>query len=294
MIVTLRHIRIFLAVCKYNNVTMAAKELFIAQPAASLAIKELEEYYGIKLFDRISKRLYITEPGKKFLSYASHITSLFDEMEKELKCHDLVNNLKIGATIATGTYFMPKYVEKFAEIRPGIKINVYIENSKVIENKLLTNELDLAIIDGIIHSENIISDPILDDKLVIICSPKNPLAQKETVSLEEIKNQNFLLRERGSGTRELFDSILFSRGITIEPLWESISTRALVIAVQQNIGIAVLPYYLVKEELEKKIVSRVRIKNIKFVRKFNIIHHKNKYLSSSAISFIKMCKNMEK
>ncbi|MCD7979564.1 MAG: LysR substrate-binding domain-containing protein, partial [Fusobacterium sp.] len=223
-----------------------------------------------------------------------HITSLFDEMEKELKCHDLVNNLKIGATIATGTYFMPKYVEKFAEIRPGIKINVYIENSKVIENKLLTNELDLAIIDGIIHSENIISDPILDDKLVIICSPKNPLAQKETVSLEEIKNQNFLLRERGSGTRELFDSILFSRGITIEPLWESISTRALVIAVQQNIGIAVLPYYLVKEELEKKIVSRVRIKNIKFVRKFNIIHHKNKYLSSSAISFIEMCKNMEK
>lgn len=291
---TLRHIKIFLVVCKYSNVTMAAKELFIAQPAASLAIKELEEYYGIKLFDRISKRLYITEPGKKLLSYASHITSLFDEMEKELKCYDSFSNLKIGATIATGTYFMPKYVEKFAEICPGVKINVYIENSKIIENKLLTNELDLAIIDGIIHSENIISEPILDDKLVIICSPKNPLAEKETVSLEEIKNQNFLLRERGSGTRELFDSILFSRGITIEPLWESISTRALVIAVQQNIGIAVLPYYLVKEELEKKIVSRVRIKNIKFVRKFNIIHHKNKYLSSSAMSFIDMCKKLEK
>ena len=105
---TLRHIRIFLAVCENgNNITRAAEQLLLAQPAVSLAIRELERYYGVKLFDRISRRLYLTETGKRFRNYAEHIASLYDLMERDLRDGDALGVLRIGCSITIGSQLMP-------------------------------------------------------------------------------------------------------------------------------------------------------------------------------------------
>lgn len=112
---TLRHLRIFVAVCETGSMTAAASQLFIAQPSISLAVSEMEEYYGVKLFDRISRKLYLTENGRRALQYARHIIDLLDEMEQGVKDLDTVGQLRVGTSITIGTYLLPHYVRQLKE-----------------------------------------------------------------------------------------------------------------------------------------------------------------------------------
>ncbi|MBM6839180.1 LysR family transcriptional regulator, partial [Clostridium saudiense] len=130
---TLRHIKIFVAVCETGSATAAGEKLFIAQPSISLAISELEDYYGVKLFDRLSKRLYITEAGKYFLEYASHIIKIFEEMETGIRNFDTQGVIRVGASITIGNYLLPKYVENFKKLHPKIEVQAIIANSDTIE-----------------------------------------------------------------------------------------------------------------------------------------------------------------
>lgn len=281
--------KIFIAVCDFKSVTEAAKKLGLTQPAVSLAIKELETYYSICLFDRISRKLFITEDGKQFLQYARQIVSLFDEMEKEFKNCDSLKLLRIGSSITIGTCLLPQYVKQFQTQYPQIKIQATIDNSSIIEEKILKSKLDFALIEGFTHSENILSHSFLKDELVLVCGANHALAGKSEISIHELASQTFILREKGSGTRELFDSTLFTQGITVTPAWESISTEAIINAVVSGIGVSVLPYRLVKNDLDEHRLKRIKIKNIEFKRNFNVIYHKDKHSSKSALAFIHMC-----
>ena len=141
---TIRHIRVFLAVCESGcNMTRAAEMLHMTQPAVSLAIRELEQYYGVLLFDRIGRRLQITEAGRHLLRYAVHICVQFDEMETELRDWDTFGILRVGASITVGSQFLPKYVKAFSGIRPQTEVRAVVEPSDRLEKKILENELDL-------------------------------------------------------------------------------------------------------------------------------------------------------
>ena len=134
---TLRHMKIFHTLCENgNNTTRAAEMLHMTQPAISLAIKELEQYYGIVLFDRIGRRLRLTEAGQHFLEYAIHISSLFDDMETELRNWDSFGILRVGASITIGSQFLPGYVKTFYEVYPGTEIKVLIAPSDQLEEKI--------------------------------------------------------------------------------------------------------------------------------------------------------------
>ncbi len=288
---TLRHMKVFVAVCELNSITKAAEKLYITQPAVSCAIKELEDYYGIKLFDRISKRVYLTEAGHNLLDYAEHIVSLFNEMEYKVRNSDKIGKLRIGSSITIGTSFLSVYVSKFKALYPQIDVHVTIDSSDIIEKKILQNELDFALVEGIVHLENIIYKPYMDDELVIICSFDHPFCKAKVVTTEQFLLESFLLREKGSGTRELFDNVLASLGYSVIPTWESTSTLALINAVINGLGISVLPYTLVKERLNDGNIVTIQIDGLKFNRKFNIIYHKNKFLTESTKAFIELCKN---
>lgn len=281
--------KIFVAVCECGSVTAAAEKLYITQPAASLAISELEAYYGIKLFDRIAKRLHITEAGKQFLQYAVHIVGLFDELEKSVRNWDSIGELRVGASVTIGNYLLPGYVKEFQAAHPKMKIRAVIDNSESIEEYVLKNEIDLGLIEGAIHSPYIESQCFMDDQLVLICSPDHPWASCGEIDIDELKNTEFILREKGSAGREIFDSILQVNGIEIVPSWQSISTQAIIRAVSKGLGVSVLPYLLVKDSLERGEIQRVNIRNISLNRQFSIIHHKNKFLTDSAMDFISLC-----
>lgn len=290
---TLRHMRIFVAVCEENSITKAALKLHIAQPAVSTAVKELEEYYDIKLFDRISKRLYLTDSGRKFLEYASHIVSLFNDMENNVRQWDLSRKLKVGASITVGTNLMPEYVSTFLKIHPQSSIEVFIGSSDTIEKRILQNDLDFAFIEGTVHSDRIVSETYLKDRLAVICSPFDPLGKKETISIEQLLSRPLLLREDGSGTRELFDHVLASLEYTYTPAWESTSTEALVNAVSKGLGVSVLPYMLIRDKLINGTIIELQVEGLHFDRGLHIICHKNKLLTDFEKEFMEMCRNLD-
>lgn len=291
---TIRHLKIFLSVCDNSyNTTRAAEELHMTQPAVSLAIRELEQYYGIILFDRIGRRLKITEAGRQFQEYSSHIISLFDDMEMGMRNWDSFGILRVGASITIGSQFLPNYVKTFYSRCPGTEVRAVIEPSEQLEQKILNNELDFALIEGVPHVPSLVSESYMDDHLTVICPADGSFQQGQLLSADEFRRQKFLLRERGSGTRETFERVIESAGFSISPIWEAMSTTALVNAVINGLGITVLPYRMVIGPLERGLVISVSVKGLDFRRKFHIIYHKDKFLTPSAKSFIDLCRTYE-
>lgn len=286
---TLRHMKIFVIVCQENSITQASKKLFISQPAISGAIKEMEDYYGVKLFDRISKKIYLTDVGKTVLDYALHITSLFDELETKVRNPDTIGSLRIGSSITIGRQLMPKYIKQFSEKFPDIQTYVTINSSDIIEELILNNELDIGLIEGLVHSDNIISKSFLKDELIVICDINNPLLEKEEITIQDLKTQKFMMREKNSGTRELVESLFLLHDLSIVPIWESTSTAAIINGVADGIGISVLPRILVENYIKENRVKRLHIKDLDLQRQLNIIYHKKKYLTKASIEFIDMC-----
>ena len=189
---TLRHLKIFVTVCNLGTMTAAADALYIAQPSISLAISDLEQYYGVKLFDRISKRLQINETGKLFLQYATHIVNLFDDLEKEIKNYDSHGVIRIGSSVTIGNNLLPIYLQEFKKLYPDIALSTIIDNSETIEKHILENTIDIGLIEGQIHSPYITNEHITDDELVLICAADHPFSKRDEIDVKELDNQKFL------------------------------------------------------------------------------------------------------
>ena len=291
---TIRHLKIFLAVCDGGcNTTRAAEALTMAQPAVSLALKELEQYYGVVLFDRVGRHLQITAAGKRLWEYASHITSLFDDMEKGMRDWDTFGILRVGASITIGSQFLPNYVKAFYTRHPGTEIRAVIEPSDRLEAQILSSDLDLALMEGVSHSPSLESEEYMEDHLVVICPARGRFVQGQTLTQEEFRSQKFLLREPGSGTRETFQRAMEEAGLAVEPIWEAMSTTALVNAVINGLGITVLPHRMVLGPLSKGLVISVRVEGLEFRRKYYIVRHRAKYLTASARAFLDLCRSYE-
>ena len=288
MAVTLRHLNIFLCVCDEGSMTGAAKKLFMAQPSVSLAIREMEEYYGIKLFDRIAKHLYLTEQGKKMLDYARHISELSDQMEREMHSPQDAGTLRVGTSITIGTFLLPKYVKEMGKRYPDLRIEAVIENSEHIEQYVLKNAIDLGIIEGVAHSPSIESRYFPGDELLFICPPEHPFAGRADVSWEELAGETFLLREKGSAGREIFDGLVAARELNVHLLWESASNQAILGGVAAGLGLSLLPDSITRRERESGCVAGFCVQDTRLTRRFCVIRHKNKYLSKGAKELIAM------
>lgn len=289
---TVRHMKIFKTVCECGcSVTKAAEKLNMTQPAVSFAVSELENYYGIKLFDRISRRLYLSEAGKMFLEYANTITLTFDDMEKRVRSWEKTGVVRVGASISIGAMLMPEYVKKFAAENPDTKVTVKINRSEELEALLFENKLDFALIEGIVHDQNLVYEDFMEDRLALVAARGFPA---DSIKKEEIYAYDFLLREKGSGTREIFESTLTSVSCPLpEPAWESMSTAALINAAEAGLGVAVVPYRMAVERLKSGSIREIHIENIKFTRKYKLVYHKNKKLSTTDRKFIEICRNTE-
>ena len=177
---TIRHLRIFIEVAKTGKMSMAAQRLFISQPTVSQAIRELEDHYGRKLFDRLSKKLYITSFGKKnFFTYATQVVEQFDNLEKKMNDNLHIENLRIGASVTVGTCLLSRIIKEFHSAAPRVNTYAYVNNTAMVEKKLLKSDLDIAIVEGDIHSQDLLTIPVIDDYLVLLCNNNHPLLNKE-------------------------------------------------------------------------------------------------------------------
>lgn len=286
---TIRHFKIFITVYDERNMTTAADKLFITQPSISQAIKELENHYGVILFERLSRKLYVTESGEKLYQYAMHIIKLFDDIEDNLKENALQKKLIIGANYTVGTFLIHKYIEKFKNLYPNSEIMLKINKSSILIEMLKKNKLDLALIEEIENEADLVKDAFYDDHIIIIANKEHHLVTKKKVTAHDLINEHLLLREKGAGARDLFESRMNKIGLSIDPYWESTSTTALINAVKNNIGIAVLPFQLVREEIASGYLKELKVKDMNFNRKLVIVYHKNKFLTSAMNDFMKIC-----
>ncbi|MFT9076864.1 LysR family transcriptional regulator [Ethanoligenens sp.] len=285
---TIRHLRIFIAVHDKQSMTAAANQLYMTQPSISQAIKELEAYYGVILFERLSHKLYITESGKTLYQYASHIIKLFDELEDGVKETSSHKKLTIGANYTAGSTLIERYIRQFNVIFPDSEIRVRINKASILTEMLRSNELDLALME-----ENDLPDLkqeiFYDDRIVIVADPEHPLAKKKKIAAADLVNERLLLREKGAGVRNLFESKMNHLGLSIQPYWESTSTTALIHAANNRLGIAVLPFQLVLEQIASGSLKELKIEGMDLSRKLAIFYHKNKFLTSAIKEFIRIC-----
>lgn len=286
---TLRHLRIFIAVYEERNMTAAANKLFMTQPSVSQAIKELESNYGVVLFERLSRKLYVTASGEKLYQYATHIIKLFDELEDNLKENAFQKNLIIGANYTVGAFLINKYIQKFESLYPDSEIKVIVNQGSILVEMLRKNELDLALIEEIKNQSDLIQEFFYNDRLAIVAHPEHHLVAKKEVTADDIADEHLLLREKGAGVRNLFELKMNQFGLFIKPCWESTSTTALINAAENKMGIAVLPFHLVKKQIDSGSLKEIKLKALDFSRKLTIVYHKNKFLTSAMQDFIKIC-----
>lgn len=283
----LKHLRVFVAVYQEESITRAAEKLSMTQPAVSLAIKELEQYYGIRLFERYGRSICSTEAARELHEYASRLVELYEEMDYEIKSWNRTGKLRIGSSISIGACLLPEYIRKFSKQYPEARIKVSVASSDVIEGMVLENKLDLALIEGNVHSEKIVKKKFLDDELVPICGRFHEFAERDkAVTLDEMKKQKFLLREPNSGTRELVDASFAMREFHVKPSWESTSTAALLNGVIAELGISILPKRMLEQEIRHRRVVPFVIEGMDFKRQYSVIYHENKYITMLMQGFL--------
>ncbi len=275
------------------RVTKAAQELHLAQPSVSLAVRELEEYYGIRLFDRIGRHIAPTECGKEFYEYAVHIVSLFNEMEQKMRNWDTFGTLRVGASITIGTHILPVLIHGYQEKFPDLTIEAKVSRSASIEDELIHSGIDLGLIETQPSHPDLRAVPFMTDSMCVIIPPGHPLSSAKSISLAGLSRFPFLMREKGSAGRELLDAAFSLQQITVSPRWESTSTQALVKAVAEGLGVSVLPYLLVKKDIEEGTVRQVPLDQ-PIRRNLNVIYHKSKFLTDNMRSFIDLCKKYGK
>ena len=285
---SIRHLRIFIMVASLKNMSAAAEKLFITQPSVSQAIKEIEHYYGVKLFERLSKKLYLTESGEYLLRYATHIVQSFDEMETMMKNKSDNIALRIGASITVGSCLLNHILDDLEEENNKITTQIYVRNTKEIEKMLLDSELDVALVEGTVTSKDLISKPVYQDKLIMVVGKGHKFYNRDEISIEELQGEAIISREEGSGSKTMFDNILKSNQIEVDIKWSSTDTGAIKDAVLESRGLAVLSSLMVERELKKGTLHEVSLKEVSMFREIFVVYHKNKFMSKSLKCFLEI------
>ncbi len=271
---TIRHLKVFAAVCETGSVTKAAELLHTAQPAVSQTIADIEKYYNVVLFDRINQRLLLTGEGKELLLRAKNVLSSFDEFEAvAFKAADSPE-VRIGASLTIATTFLPNIMLYIKTQFPGVKLFTAINNAYEIQRGILDGEIDFAIIEGNPTQSSMCAHEFFSDKLRIVCGYNYDT--KTDMTVQELAKCPLLLREKGSSSRDHLETVFNAECVSCTPAMESISNQAIIVAARENFGIAVLPEGLVKKSLQRKVLKEITLTGVELRRNSNVIWHKNK------------------
>ena len=289
---TLRHMRIFQKIYETQSVTRAAEALHMTQPAVTRALQELEKYYGLRLFERLNRRLTVTEAGRRMYDYALHLTETFDTMEKSLRDWERQGVLRVGASVSLGCSLLPQLARTFQEEHPGVEVRVRIANGELLRRDLLENRLDLALLEGEENGADLMLTPFAAGEMALIVPPGHPLARAGGATLAQAAAYPLLLRETGSATRRFLDQLLMSRGLAVQPVWESASTQALLSAVREGLGITLVPWALARQTVLRGEAERCP--DAELIRRRYVAWHPSKYVTGTMRAFVNLCMEQAK
>lgn len=278
---TIRHLKIFITVAECGSMNTAAKKLFLSQPTISQAIRELEEYYNTRLFDRLSRRLHITPYGQELLNNAYQVVGQFDQLEKNMRKKRQKDVIRIGSTITVGSCLISNILNDFEPLMPETDTYTFIGNTHMIEEKLLKSELDIALVEGEIHHPDLVVVPSIRDFLVLGCAENHPFADREEIHVKELENQRFVMREPGSGTRALFDKFIKCHNLDIHISWEATCPDAFRNAILYNHCLAVVSVRLLERDIRSRQIRIFIPQTTELERSFSLVYHKDKVFTPS-------------
>ncbi len=289
----LNQLKVFCEVVERNGFTRAAEALYLTQPAVSRQVRELERYYGVELFEQIGKRVYPTEAGNTLYSYAKQVFHTLDDLEVEInQLKGLkAGHLRIAASATAGTYLLPSLLGRFKREYPGVEVTLEIHNSQQVEQRLMeSQQIDLGVTERPVSEEYLYSQAFGEEQLVVIVSPDHPFAQRDAVTVAELRGQRFIFREPGSGTRTLLDEEFARLDVRVKPVMELGGTAAVKQAVAAGLGVSIVASRSIRLEMDAGLLKAIACPEMRLTRQILYVHHKDRRLSRAAGAFIEILK----
>jgi DNA-binding transcriptional LysR family regulator len=291
--VTLRQLRTFKTVADLKSFSLAAQHLRLSQPSVSYQVKELEEALGLPLLDRLGKRVHLTEAGSILYSYTRRTLDVLDEAAvafEELRGIKR-GNLRVGASTTVGIYLLPAALGAFKKLHPGIVISLEIGTRVRVQEQVLSNELDLAVVGPALKDPDLAILPFVSDELVVVAPAGHALAARRGLALKDLESQPFVMREPASGSRWSLEMAARKAGAKLNVAMELGSNGAIKHAVESGLGLAVISRYACALELSSKRLVELDIKGFPIRRDWHIVHLRRRRLPASVLAFIAFLKD---
>ncbi|MDF2541425.1 MAG: transcriptional regulator, LysR family [Herbinix sp.] len=287
----LHYLEIFNTVAKHVSFKRASEILHISQPALSIQIKKLESQTGLRLFYKIGNKMYLSDDGIMLYEYTKKIFTIIDEMEQNISNQQefIGGTIQLGGSNTPGTYILPTVIGEMKKLYPSVTVNLHIADTSEITTMIENGTLDLAVNGGNgNYNSNIVVEKLLDDRLVIVASPKNSLCEKECVDVEDLSEISFIAHNTTSQLYTWFKKFIDEFQIPENISMHFGSIDAIKHAVYADLGISIIPYYSAKLEIEMGLLKELKMNKGDFHYPYSLIYHKNKYLSATTKRFIEI------
>ncbi|RUT36262.1 LysR family transcriptional regulator [Paenibacillus zeisoli] len=291
MALNYHQLHIFYTVAEKGSFSAAAQALHMTQPAVTMQIQSLEDYFGTKLLVRSTKRIELSEAGRALMPYAERGIDLMRETESAMArfTHMLEGRLQLGASLTIGEYVLPRLLGPFGQQYPHINIVLKVMNTAEILEQILHHQLSFGLVEAAVQHPDMVMEPVMQDELKLIVPAEHPLTQQGEVYLREVLDYPFVLREKGSGTRQVMEEELTRLQVDLDlvkTVMDLGSTGAVKSAVEAGFGITMLSPSSVKHEVALGLLKVIDIKDAAFRRNFYSIHLKSTLLPISAVTFL--------
>lgn len=287
---SLRQLEVFLATARHQNITRAAGELAMSQSAASGSLKELEDQFGVKLFDRVGKRLRLNELGRQLRPQAETLLAQARSFEHALAGEDAMGRLHIGATLTIGNYLAVPMIADFRSRYPEAEIALEVANTATIAAGVAGFELDMGMIEGDFHHPELETLHWRTDELVVFAAPDHPLARSGPLDDAALVTQPWIVRERGSGTRQTFDRAMHGLLPDLQIAMELQHTEAIKRAVEAGLGVGCLSLISLVEAFRRGSLVALDVPQRDFSREMFLIIHRRKYRGTALRRWLALCR----
>lgn len=283
----LSQLKAFLAVAQDGSFSRAAEKLYLTQPAVSKQIQALEEALGMRLFDRVGRSILLTEAGNILRDHAHIVFQTLEEARETItQLRGLQRgHLRISAASTIGTYMLPQPLGELKAQFPGIEISLAITNKARVVQQVLNHEVELGFVGPPVEPAELEREEYLLDELVLILAPTHRLAREESVGVAELAEEVFILREQGSGTREIMEEELGRVHVSLKKAMELGSTEAIKQAVAANLGVSIVSKFAISLEILQGRLAVARLPDLNLSRQLFVIHHGGRTLSPAAQEF---------
>lgn len=276
-----RRLQVFYTVAKLLSFTKAAETLHMTQPAVTFQVRQLEEHFNTRLFDRTHNRVTLTEAGRKSYEYAEEIFELYVEMENSVKelTGDVSGALTLGASTTIAEYMLPSLLSGFTKKFPDIQLRLKVSNTEGIVSMIENSMIDLGIVEGPVTNKNLLVEMCRVDNLVVIVPFGHELTSRDSISMDGLMHYPFICREEGSGTRDVIIDYMTKMGLdknNLNVCLELGSPESIKGAVEAGMGVAIVSSATIEKELKLNVLSKLDL-DPPLERSFSFVRQRQKF-----------------